>query len=188
MPACLGIWILKFLWRLVLFQTAIGIFTLAFSLPLGEVVSSNTAWLILHMKAKVFVCLSALLLLGGGGCASRKHTTQTEALSVARVMAINSSSALAGRKERDARAMVSSISGSPDVAFAMLFDQDKNVFADFFQPDQAPRKNDLIARVKNCLPIGADYFMEDSDLEIAISRVEDSSRLLGFVTVGIRKK
>jgi hypothetical protein len=143
---------------------------------------------ILRMKAKVFVCLSALLLLGGGGCASRKHTTQTEALSVARVMAINSSSALAGRKERDARAMVSSISGSPDVAFAMLFDQDKNVFADFFQPDQAPRKNDLIARVKNCLPIGADYFMEDSDLEIAISRVEDSSRLLGFVTVGIRKK
>jgi len=52
-------------------------------------------------------------------------------------------------------------------------------------PAQLP---DLIARVKNCLPIGADYFMEDSDLEIAISRVEDSSRLLGFVTVGIRKK
>jgi len=26
------------------YSSAIGIFTLAFSLPLGEVVSSNTAW------------------------------------------------------------------------------------------------------------------------------------------------
>lgn len=140
------------------------------------------------MKSIVLACALAAAALCGAGCVSSQHAAQTEALSVARVMAINSSDALASRKEREARNMVASISGSPDVAFALLFDKDQQLFADFFQPDQAPRKSEVVARVKACLPIGADFFLPDADIEIAISRVEDSTRLLGFVTVGVRKK
>jgi Periplasmic sensor domain len=139
---------------------------------------------------KATLCLLAAAIAGycGSGCVSAKHAAENEAISVARVMAINSSAALASRKEREARGMVSSISGSPDVAFVLLFDQDQKLFADYFQPDVIPRKNELLTQVKNCLPIGSDFFVEQPDLVIAISRVDDASRLLGFVAVGVRKK
>jgi len=140
------------------------------------------------MKAIVSLLLLAALVLGVSGCVSSQHAAQNEALSVARVMAINSSAALAGRKEPEARAMVSSIAGSPDVSFVLLFDQDQKLFADYFPPGQTVRRNEVIAKVKACLPIGADYFIDEPDEVIAISRVEDSSRLQGFVTVGVRKK
>jgi len=84
--------------------------------------------------------------------------------------------------------MVSSIAGSPDVSFVLLFDQDQKLFAEYFQPDQTVRRNDVLAKVKACLPIGSDYFIEEPDEVIAITRVEDSTRLQGFVTVGVRKK
>jgi hypothetical protein len=140
------------------------------------------------MKAIVSLLISAALVLGVSGCVSSQHAAQNEALSVARVMAINSSATLASRKELEARAMVSSIAGSPDVSFVLLFDQDQKLFAEYFQPDQTVRRNDVLAKVKACLPIGSDYFIEEPDEVIAITRVEDSTRLQGFVTVGVRKK
>jgi hypothetical protein len=140
------------------------------------------------MKAIVSLLTSAALVLGVSGCVSSQRAAQNEALSVARVMAINSSATLASRKELEARAMVSSIAGSPDVSFVLLFDQDQKLFAEYFQPDQTVRRNDVLAKVKACLPIGSDYFIEEPDEVIAITRVEDSTRLQGFVTVGVRKK
>jgi hypothetical protein len=140
------------------------------------------------MKAISCFLAAAFLSFFGSGCVSSKHAAENEAISVARVMAINSSASLASRKERDARGMVSSISGSPDVAFALLFDQDQKLFADYFQPDVIQRRTELLTQVKNCLPIGTDFFVEQADLVIAITRVEDATRLQGFVAVGVRKK
>src|SRR5262245_61741889 len=75
--------------------------------------------------------LPIMLLLILTGCTSTERAAQNEAVSVARVMAINSSSALASGKEREGRLMVRSIADAPDVAFALLFDRENNLFADF---------------------------------------------------------
>ena len=123
------------------------------------------------------------------------HTTNAEdvrqevATVAANILAANSASVLAFKNAEDASHIASSISTSKELTFTVIFDANKNVFAEYFRPADKHLKAGVISVVQASLRADAsNQTPKYSGLLLAVAPILQDKSILGYVAVGVKKQ
>ncbi|HKQ37892.1 MAG TPA: CHASE sensor domain-containing protein [Verrucomicrobiae bacterium] len=133
------------------------------------------------MKTIMFT-VGVTVLIAGAGCTCVSSARNDEAKVVARILATSACPMLNFRDPAGAQQLLSPLATSEHIAFGVILDAKRKVFASYSRPDQVSEKEKFLARVAQASPANTLEAFAVND-GVAIATVQVGEETIGYVAV-----